>query len=64
MVDTKSKPSPSHHHSLREKKGKPETGSAYFKWLYRGASHGADIEDCLEAEQDMLKNAFERDPEK
>jgi hypothetical protein len=37
--------------------------SAYFRWLNRGASHGADLEDWLSAEQEVLKNVYERDRE-
>lgn len=37
--------------------------SAYDRWLRRGASHGADLDDWLEAEQEILKNAYERDRE-
>ena len=37
--------------------------SAYFRWLNRGASHGADLEDWIEAEQEVLKNVYERDRE-
>ncbi len=62
MIYIKSKRPKSNVETLLEKKRKSDSESAYFNWLYRGASHGADNGDWLEAEQEMLKNAFERDP--
>jgi hypothetical protein len=63
MIQTKTKHSKSHGHFPGEKKGKLVPESDYSKWLNRGASDGADIEDWQDAEQEMLKNVFERDSE-
>lgn len=61
MVTIKIRKPKSNVESSWEKKQKPAAAeSAYSKWLYRGASHGADNGDWLEAEQEMLKNVFER----
>jgi hypothetical protein len=37
--------------------------TAYYRWLEKGASHGADWEDWFWAEHQMEKNIFDRDAE-
>ena len=36
---------------------------AYFRWLARNGEHGKDLEDWLDAEQEMMENIFDHDVE-
>jgi hypothetical protein len=48
---------------IDEKTRKAIEESAYFRWLNRNANHGLDVDDWLEAEQEVIQNVFDRDPE-
>ena len=37
--------------------------SAYFRWLARNREHGKDLDDWLDAEQEMMENIFDHDVE-
>jgi hypothetical protein len=37
--------------------------AAYFRWLDRNQEHGKDLDDWLDAEQELMENIFERDAE-
>ena len=49
--------------TMNEKTRKAIEESAYYRWLNRGANHGLDVDDWLEAEQQVMQNVFDRDPE-
>lgn len=48
---------------IDEKTRKAIEETAYFRWLNRNANHGLDVDDWLEAEQEVMQNVYDRDPE-
>ena len=50
-------------HPIDEKLRKTIEETAYYRWFNRSADHGLDVDDWLEAEQEVMQNVYDRDPE-
>ena len=50
-------------HPVDEKTRNAIEETAYYRWLNRNADHGLDVDDWLEAEQEVMQNVYDRDPE-
>lgn len=37
--------------------------AAYYRWLGRGGNRGDEVDDWLEAEEEVMQNVFDRNPE-
>ena len=37
--------------------------AAYYRWQGRGGEHGRDLDDWMDAEEEVAQNVFDRDPE-
>jgi hypothetical protein len=46
-----------------EEKRRAVEEAAYHLWMKRGGEHGRDLDDWLEAEEEIAQNIFEYDPE-
>jgi hypothetical protein len=36
--------------------------AAYYRWLGHGGNHGDEMDDWLEAEEEVMQNVFDRNP--
>lgn len=37
--------------------------AAYYRWLGRGGNQSGEVDDWLEAEEEVMRNVFDRGPE-